>query len=79
MPLSYYPLGNEPAKLLRQDICNQKFEKIITAYLNTLQNQITENSLDNKLKARTVKLCINLAVFTLVISTAIFAITTYIY
>lgn len=79
MPLSYYPLGNEPAKLLRQDICNQKFEKIITAYLNSLQNQITENSSDNKLKAKTVKLCINLAVFTLVVSIVIFAIIAYLY
>lgn len=79
MPLSYYPLGNEPKKLLRQDICNQKFEKIITAYLNNLQHQITENSEDNRLKAKTVKLCINLAVLALVISVILFAVIAYNY
>mgnify|MGYP003654638876 CR=1 FL=1 len=76
MPLSYYPLGNEPAKLLKQEICNQDFKKIITAYLTTLQRQITDNSADNQNKAKTIKLCINLAVFALIISIVIFLIMT---
>ncbi len=79
MPLSYYPLGNEPAKLLKKEICKQKFEKIITAYLTTLQRQITDNLADNQSKAKTIKLCINLAVFVLIISVIIFLAMAWLY